>query len=368
MTVMLVACLMAGSLPAQTAVRYTASIAVAEAELRSGPSTDSKLYATNRLRQGDTVTVVEERTDGWLGVRPPAGSFSWVNAKHLQQVTPTLPNWVVIAPPGTRVSALVGSSSDTTVRPSVESAVLQRGTQLRAVGALVGNDDQKWLPIEPPETEKRYLRREAIGGASLTSAPALAAVPAMGAAAMAVGANTNPLARWNEAVSAELSGNWTESIRLYSLIAQDFGDTQPNMATQASNRAMVLREALRYPGTRVGPPERPCLNALPAPSFNSGGGVQLAQPLMPSGTPVPGQLMSSNGFSGGVLRRSGRSVDNRRAYILERDNRIVGYVVPVPSLNLEPFLNQPVTLTGTTEYRGEVRANVLHANTATLGR
>lgn len=366
MTVMLVACLMAGSLPAQTAVRYTATIAVPEAELRAGPSTDSKLYVTNRLRQGDTVTVVEERTDGWLGVRPPAGSFSWVNAKNLQQVTPTLPNWVVAAPPGTRVTALVGSSADTAVRPSVESAVLQRGTQLRAVGAVVGNDDQKWLPIEPPETERRYLRREAIGGASVKSAPGLASVPSMGAAAVAVGANTNPLARWNEAVSTELSGNWTEAIRLYSLIAQDFGDTQPNMATQAANRAMALREALRYPGYRVGPPERPCLTVLPAPS--PAGGVQLSQPLMPSGTPVPGQLMSTNGYSGGVLRRSGRSVDNRRAYILERDNRIVGYVVPVPSLNLEPFLNQPVTLTGTTEYRGEVRANVLHANTATLGR
>lgn len=364
MTAMLVACLMAGTCPAQNAVRYTATIAVAEAELRAGPSADAKLYATNRLRRGETVTVVEERTDGWLGVRPPAGSFSWVNARHLQQVTPTLPNWVVVAPQGTRVSVLVGSSSDSGVKPSVESASLQRGTQVRAVGAVVGNDEQKWLPIEPPETERRYLRREAIGGSPIDGA---AAVSAGGAAAAAVtGANMNPLGRWNEAVSTELSGNWTEAIRLYSLIAQDFGESQPNMATQAANRAMALREGLRNPGMRVPPPERPCLSVLPAPQ--QGVGVQLAPPVMPSGTLVPGQLMSTSGYSGGVLRKSGRTVDNRRAYILERDNRIAGYVVPVPPLNLDPFLNQPVTLTGTTEYRGDVRANVLHAQTATLGR
>lgn len=363
MDVVLVACLMAGSLGGQTAVRYTATIAVAEAELRAGPSNDPKLYTTNRLRQGETVTVVEERSDGWLGVRPPAGSFSWVNARHLRQVTPTLPNWVVAAPALTRVSVMVGSSSDLAVRPSVESAVLQRGAQVRAVGAEAGHDDQKWLPIEPPEMERRYLRREAIGGASL-SAPA--SPPGRGSAATAVGASGNPLGRWNEAVAMELSGNWTEAIRLYSLMAQDFGDSQPNMATQASNRAMALREGLRCPGYRVGPPESPCLTVLPAPS--QGPGVQLAQPVMPSGSPVPGQMMSSYGYSGGVLRRSGRSVDDRRAYLLERDNRIVGYVVPVPSLNLEPFLNHPVTLTGATEYRGEVRANVLHATTATLGR
>ncbi|MFZ4646054.1 MAG: hypothetical protein ACOYNP_09880 [Gemmataceae bacterium] len=366
--IIVTACLLALWLPDQTAVRYTATIAVPEAELRAGPSNDTKLYTTNKLRQGDTVVVVEERPDGWLAVRPPSGSFSWINARYLQQVTPTLPNWVVNAPAGTKVTVLVGSSSDTTVRPSVESASLQRGAQVRAIGTVVGNDDQKWLPVEPPESERRYMRREAIGTATVAHAPSPAAPAAV--AAMTVGGSgalisNNPTARWNEAVSTELSGNWTEAIRLYSLIAQDFGDSQPNMATQAANRAMALREGLRNPGMRISPPERPCLSVLPAPTGNN---IQLAQPVMPASTLVPGQLMSSSGSSSGILRRSGRSVDDRRAYILERDNRIIGYVVPVPTLNLEPFLNQPVILIGTTEYRGEVRANVVHASTVTLGR
>ena len=183
--IIVTACLLALWLPDQTAVRYTATIAVPEAELRAGPSNDTKLYTTNKLRQGDTVVVVEERPDGWLAVRPPSGSFSWINARYLQQVTPTLPNWVVNAPAGTKVTVLVGSSSDTTVRPSVESASLQRGAQVRAIGTVVGNDDQKWLPVEPPESERRYMRREAIGTATVAHAPSPAAPAAV--AAMTVG-------------------------------------------------------------------------------------------------------------------------------------------------------------------------------------
>lgn len=68
--IIVTACLLALWLPDQTAVRYTATIAVPEAELRAGPSNDTKLYTTNKLRQGDTVVVVEERPDGWLAVRP----------------------------------------------------------------------------------------------------------------------------------------------------------------------------------------------------------------------------------------------------------------------------------------------------------
>ncbi len=65
------------------------------AEVRAGPSLDPHLYPTNRLERGQTVEVVEERPDGWLAIRPPDGSFSWINTRFLEHIVPNPPNWVV---------------------------------------------------------------------------------------------------------------------------------------------------------------------------------------------------------------------------------------------------------------------------------
>ena len=54
-----------------SAVPFTARIILPNAEVRSGPGSDSKLYGTNNLKAGDVITVVQERPDGWLAIRPP---------------------------------------------------------------------------------------------------------------------------------------------------------------------------------------------------------------------------------------------------------------------------------------------------------
>src|SRR6266852_4056978 len=62
------------------------TIVLKEVEVRSGPS--KQLYATSKLAQGDTVTVLRECKDqpGWYEIEPPKGSFSWINGKHVKQV------------------------------------------------------------------------------------------------------------------------------------------------------------------------------------------------------------------------------------------------------------------------------------------
>src|SRR5207245_9435499 len=82
------ALLLAGPAGADEApfVRYTATVVQTTAEVRSGPG--EKMYVTNRLGQGDKVTVVGTRDGGWLAIEPPVGSFSWINErflKHLQE-------------------------------------------------------------------------------------------------------------------------------------------------------------------------------------------------------------------------------------------------------------------------------------------
>ena len=450
---------------AQSAGIYSTVITQPVAEVRASPSTDAKIYTTNRLRMGEPVVVLEERNDNWLAIRPPRGSFSWVQAKHLKQVTPGHPNWVVIAPPGTRVPALVGSSIDPSVRPSVEGTALIFGTQVRAVGEPTGEGEGRWIPIDPPESERRYIAKDAVakpmGSVGMTTSggtnfpapvyspnPTASAPPAMvgnvapitpGAAALVnattppagapgasqgVGMASNlcgqqlydPALRWNEAYSTELARNYPEAIRLYTQLAQDFAATQPELATQASNRAIRLREATQVPGSPLPYPDRPIIRAY-APSGNQAYGVaagvaplpigaapgqtassiRLAQPFVPQGSTVsasnnngtaqpispgggssavvgaPGTIPSGAGSLGptggtGVLRRSGRNLENRQMYLLESNGKLLGYVVPVPPLDLESFVDKPVDVRGGMRYVSAIRANVLYATAGNAWR
>ena len=462
----------AGEVTGQSAGIYSTVITQPTAEVKASPSADGKIYTTNRLRMGEAVVVMEERPDNWLAIRPPRGSFSWVQAKHLKQVAPGQPNWVVVAPPGTRAPALVGSSVDPSVRPSVESANLVLGTQVRAVGEPTGEGEGRWVPIEPPEAERRFIPKDAVAkpaGASpamvTSTAPVYSPAPAYspvaanpngqtvgdvapitpGAAALVnaatppAGAPTlgtvavpgagiagnwcgvqsaDPAIRWNEAYATELSRNYPEAIRLYTQLAQDFAATQPELAAQASNRALRLREVLTVPGTPLPYPDRPYIRAYqpyyyPQPYPQVAGAapvaavpsqyssnIRLAQPFVPQGNTVsapgiagqpgtpgvtasatsavpaasaPGTIPSGSGTLGptggtGVLRRSGRNLDNRQMYLLESNGKLLGYVVPVPPLDLEAFVDKPVDVRGGMRYVPTIRANVLYATAGTPWR
>lgn len=448
---------------------YSTVITQATADVKASPSADAKIYTTNRLRGGEAVVVMEERPDSWLAIRPPRGSFSWVQAKYLKQVTPGQPNWVVVAPPGTRVPVLVGSSVDPTVRPSVEGCSLILGTQIRAVGEPTGEGEGRWVPVEPPEAERRFIPKDAVAkpagsapavvtnsgpsypppgfnaaataplaGASAAPNPAGATVPPPNvtvppsgvptAAAAGVGMASNlcgqqlydPAMRWNEAYSTELARNYPEAIRLYTQLAQDFAATQPELATQASNRAVRLREVMQVPGTPLPYPDRPIIRqyspyyqqqpymapvaAVPvAPGGVQGqtaSNIRLAQPFVPQGSTVtapgtpdpgpprpitpgvtssvpaaaaPGTIPSGSGSLGatggnGILRRSGRNLDNRQMYLLESNGKLLGYVVPVPPLELESFVDKPVEVRGGMRYVPTIRANVLFATAGNAWR
>ena len=456
----LIACVPAGPAMAQSAGIYSTVITQPTADVKASPSADGKIYITNRLRMGEPVVVMEERADNWLAIRPPRGSFSWVQAKHLKQVAPGQPNWVVVAPPGTRAPALVGSSVDPTVRPSVESANLVLGTQVRAVGEAMGEGEGRWVPIEPPEAERRYILKDAVakpaggspalvtggvgagttapvynpapanptvgnvapitpGAAALVNAATPpAGAPAVGAPGAWYGAQPgDPALRWNEAYATELARNYPEAIRLYTQLAQDFAATQPELAAQASNRALRLRDVITVPGTPLPYPDRPYIRAYQPYYYHQGypqpagvapvpvplpasSNIRLAQPFVPQGntvsasgaagqpaTPgatasttspvpaasVPGTIPSGAGSLGptggtGVLRRSGRNLDNRQMYLLESSGKLLGYVVPVPPLDLEAFVDKPVDVRGGMRYVASIRANVLYATAGTPWR
>ena len=65
---------------------YDATITAAEVDVRSGPGADVKYYATSKLRQGEKVQVLREEDGGWLAIKPPPGSFSWINTRYIELV------------------------------------------------------------------------------------------------------------------------------------------------------------------------------------------------------------------------------------------------------------------------------------------
>ena len=369
-----------------SAVPFTARIILPNAEVRSGPGSDSKLYGTNNLKAGDVITVVQERTDGWLAIRPPDGSFSWVQSKYLQRIVATQPNYLVQTNDGNKVPVYIGSAVLNT-KPTLESARLTRGSQVKSLGAAQSDGKENWIPIVPPENELRYIRCEAIGKQAVQANPAPAAVPATPPNPVSSNAivnansavpNCDANQRWSQAISAETAGQSTEAIRLYSQIGQDFACSQPMFASQAYGRAVWLRDCASKGKTntvQACAPGQPKLtnkalvqavsnsqnNAPTAPIGSAPVANMVPQSNGPSPTPVKSiNSGSGSGMGPGFLRKAGRPQSNEPSYYIEsQQGRPLIYLAPAPGQNLDLFINQRVEVSGPTTYRSDMRAYVM---------
>ena len=369
-----------------SAVPFTARIILPNAEVRSGPGSDSKLYGTNNLKAGDVITVVQERTDGWLAIRPPDGSFSWVQSKYLQRIVATQPNYLVQTNDGNKVPVYIGSAVLNT-KPTLESARLTRGSQVKSLGAAQSDGKENWIPIVPPENELRYLRCEAIGKQAVQANPTPAAVPSTPPNPVSSNAivnansavpNCDANQRWSQAISAETAGQSTEAIRLYSQIGQDFACSQPMFASQAYGRAVWLRDCAskgRTNTVQACAPGQPKLtnkalvqavsnsqnNAPTAPIGSAPVANMVPQSNGPSPTPVKSiNSGSGSGMGPGFLRKAGRPQSNEPSYYIEsQQGRPLIYLAPAPGQNLDLFINQRVEVSGPTTYRSDMRAYVM---------
>jgi uncharacterized protein YraI len=139
------------------------SIVLPNVEVRSGPS--AKFYATGELRQGERVIVVRECKDdpGWLEIKPPPGSFSWVNAKHVKVVTSAYATVAVMnTDAGDTIPALVGSAK-ATGKPDVQTkSGYVRGSIVNVVNPPLNVDGESWIPLQPDAREVRYIPVNAI--------------------------------------------------------------------------------------------------------------------------------------------------------------------------------------------------------------
>lgn len=145
---------------------FTGYIAAERAEVASGPG--RRFYVTGHLPRGATVEVYREDDAGWLAIRPPEGSFSWIPAEHVEQLdggvgklTSPTASWV-----GTSIEKVEEHKSHVELKAGELVQVLAEKT----VGE--GDSQEKWLKIAPPAGEFRYVHsrdvsREQVEAASL---------------------------------------------------------------------------------------------------------------------------------------------------------------------------------------------------------
>lgn len=363
------------------------TVKVAEAEVRSGPS--EAFYVTNKLRKGDIVRIVRPAENGWLGIAPPSGSFSWIATQYLRPVAqvPNPNTWMVEVPGGGRASVLVGSRHLES-KPNRVGAQLVTGTLVTGIGPPRPDADGTWLPIMPPAAEVRYLRQEAVEAGPTTAAPApmttataRPGLPPVGAAAPTASpsppptsvsatppppapapapAGVDPL--FKEAQDHEQAGRLDQAIALYDALGRKYAATDHARAMQFHFHAHTLRQRLAGPVPLTDNRLRPVPAGTPTPPSPVCPPVAATPPRPPSEarpavTPPPASGTASVQSSGpGRLRASQRLIDGRRSfYLVSGQEQVVMWVTEQAGTNLEPYVDRNVELLGYVQPRGDVR-------------
>lgn len=132
---------------------YTAFVAQETAPVRSGPG--AAFYPVQDLKRGDAVEVWRHDPDGWLAVRPPEGSFSWIAAEFVQTSDGRLGTIV-----GQEVNVRVGTQFSE-VRDAVQIR-LNDGEQVDILEGrmlVTGGREMRWYKIAPPAGEFRWIHQ-----------------------------------------------------------------------------------------------------------------------------------------------------------------------------------------------------------------
>jgi uncharacterized protein YraI len=129
---------------------------------RSGPGND--YYETSRLYDGDRIEIYNETDNGWLAIRPPIGSFSWVGAEYVDVAA----NGVGTVTAEGLASRIGSEFSDQCQTVSVR---LHCGEKVSVVDRIETPENpacKVWLKISPPSGEFRWIRKEDVEVAQQT--------------------------------------------------------------------------------------------------------------------------------------------------------------------------------------------------------
>lgn len=134
-------------------VSFATRVASERAPVCSAPG-EEHYYQTGTLKGGDTVEVFFRTENGWCAIRPPEGSFSWVNGSFLQLGSDS--TGVIVSPEaGKEVPVRVGA--DSVLKSSGVQVGLSSGRRVRVLGSTTLTGGKTWYKISPPAGEFRWI-------------------------------------------------------------------------------------------------------------------------------------------------------------------------------------------------------------------
>lgn len=388
---------------------YQARVIAAGAPVHSGPG--ENFYPTDTLAQGDVVDVYREKPGGWLAIRPPMNSFSWMSGRDLK-----LRDGGLAEVNKDDVASRVGSRlSD---KHNAVQVRLKKGEVVEVVGEH-NISGETWHKIAPPAGEFRWLQAslvERIGpikptsaettapanptstetkaDATTTVAPATTGPVANNTVAPPLISNTQstgsvalpppsapaPAASGQPAagqpagpVADDLSRNLTEiELRLSRMAAAPVNlwntERLERDTAQLLNRAQTTaeREAVQATMNKISRFAQIGHRASP-------GSASVAQAGQPPLTPVPGSIAAN--VSGGPYDATGilRPVVSRRPgapqyALVDERGQVLSFISPTPDINLQPYLGRQVGVVGNKGFIPEFnRSHVTAARVTPLG-
>jgi len=132
---------------------YTAYIAADKTEIVAGPG--HRFYATDRLSRGTKVEIYREEASGWLAIRPPEESFSWVPADFVERVEEEKLGRVK-EPTGAWVGTSVEHVAEHHQQVTLKAGELVQVVDEKSVATKDGVE-RTWLKIAPPAGEYRWV-------------------------------------------------------------------------------------------------------------------------------------------------------------------------------------------------------------------
>jgi hypothetical protein len=155
------------SIAGEEARPYETHVTAPGAPVLSGPGT--AFYAVDTLAEGDVVEVYREQPGGWLGIRPPADSFSWIFGLHVK----LLENGLAEVDKDDVASRIGSRISD---QRNAVQVRLKKGEIVEILGEQT-IDGQTWYKIAPPAGEFRWIHERYIEKSAGSVPPNAAAPP-----------------------------------------------------------------------------------------------------------------------------------------------------------------------------------------------